>query len=125
MDAPFNPCLSSKSAIIRRSDGPKLIAPPPKHIRPPPRHIRPPSRVVVPPPRTTRPNQVEIESCPTIPAKETGTWKDGKEYPLVKMDISSASHPFYTGKQRIADSEGRAEKFKKKFGARHAMKPQS
>ena len=67
----------------------------------------------------------EYKTLSTIPAKETGTWKDGKEYPLVKMDISSASHPFYTGKQRIADSEGRAEKFKKKFGARHAMKTQS
>lgn len=52
-------------------------------------------------------------------SKETITWTDGKEYPLVKMDISSASHPFYTGKQRIASAEGRAEKFKKKFGSRH------
>jgi large subunit ribosomal protein L31 len=49
-------------------------------------------------------------------AKETVQWKDGKEYPLVKVDISSASHPFYTGKQRMIDTEGRAEKFRKKYG---------
>ena len=43
---------------------------------------------------------------------------DGKEYPLIKVDISSQSHPFYTGQQRLASAEGRAEKFKKKFGSR-------
>ena len=44
------------------------------------------------------------------------TWEDGKEYPLVKFDISSQSHPFYTGQQRLVDAEGRAEKFRKKYG---------
>ena len=44
------------------------------------------------------------------------TWEDGKEYPLVKLDISSQSHPFYTGQQRLVDAEGRAEKFRKKYG---------
>lgn len=58
----------------------------------------------------------------TARSKETIKWEDGNEYPLVKVDISSASHPFYTGKQRIADAEGRAEKFKKKFGARLSSK---
>lgn len=52
----------------------------------------------------------------TVNAKETIQWKDGKEYPLVKVDISSASHPFYTGQQRLIDTEGRAEKFRKKYG---------
>ncbi len=47
---------------------------------------------------------------------ETITWEDGKEYPLVKFDISSESHPFYTGKQRLVDAEGRAEKFFKRYG---------
>lgn len=61
----------------------------------------------------------EYKTLSTINTRETITWTDGKEYPLVKMDISSASHPFYTGKQRIASAEGRAEKFKKKFGSRH------
>jgi large subunit ribosomal protein L31 len=57
----------------------------------------------------------EMISMSTIKAKET-IEKDGKKYPLVKVDISSQSHPFYTGKQRVADAEGRAEKFRKKYG---------
>lgn len=52
----------------------------------------------------------------TVRSKETIQWEDGKEYPLVKVDISSHSHPFFTGKQRLIDTEGRAEKFKKKYG---------
>ena len=52
----------------------------------------------------------------TIRSNETTTWKDGNEYPLVKFEVSSASHPFYTGKHRIVDTEGRAERFKKKYG---------
>ncbi len=48
---------------------------------------------------------------------QTIKWEDGNEYPLVKLDISSASHPFYTGKQKVLDTEGRIEKFKKKFGS--------
>ena len=60
----------------------------------------------------------ELLTKSTVNAKETITWKDGKEYPLVKVDISSASHPFYTGKQRMIDTEGRAEKFRKKYGTK-------
>lgn len=51
----------------------------------------------------------------TARAKET-IQVDGKEYPLIKVDISSQSHPFYTGQQRMLDTEGRAEKFRKKYG---------
>ncbi|MCY4523710.1 MAG: type B 50S ribosomal protein L31 [Halobacteriovoraceae bacterium] len=51
----------------------------------------------------------------TVPSNETIKWEDGQEYPLYKVDVSSSSHPFYTGKQRIVDSEGRVEKFKKKY----------
>jgi large subunit ribosomal protein L31 len=58
----------------------------------------------------------ELLTMSTVKAKETAKWTDGKEYPLVKVDISSASHPFYTGKQRMIDTEGRAEKFRKKYG---------
>ncbi len=58
----------------------------------------------------------ELLTMSTVRAKETTQWKDGKEYPLVKLDISSASHPFYTGQQRLIDTEGRAEKFRKKYG---------
>ena len=51
----------------------------------------------------------------TMTSKETVTWEDGKEYPLVKVDISSASHPYYTGKMKYVDSAGRVEKFQKKY----------
>jgi large subunit ribosomal protein L31 len=52
----------------------------------------------------------------TVESKETIKWKDGKEYPLVKVEISSASHPFYTGKHKVLDSGGRVDKFKKRYG---------
>ena len=51
----------------------------------------------------------------TIDTKETIKWEDGKEYPLVKVEVSSASHPFYTGKHKILDSGGRVDKFKKRY----------
>ncbi|WP_281838996.1 50S ribosomal protein L31, partial [Cardiobacterium hominis] len=47
---------------------------------------------------------------------ETPYWTDGKEYPLVRVDISSQSHPFYTGKQNIVDTAGRVDRFKRKYG---------
>jgi len=52
----------------------------------------------------------------TMHSSETIKWEDGKEYPLIKVEISSASHPFYTGKQRVMDSEGRIDRFKKRYG---------
>lgn len=52
----------------------------------------------------------------TIKTNETLKWSDGNEYPVVYVDISSASHPFYTGRQQFVDSMGRVEKFRKKFG---------
>ncbi len=52
----------------------------------------------------------------TIESKESIKWEDGKEYPLVKVEISSASHPFYTGKHKVLDSGGRVDKFKKRYG---------
>jgi large subunit ribosomal protein L31 len=52
----------------------------------------------------------------TMDSKETIEWKDGKTYPLIKLEISSASHPFFTGKQRVADAGGRIDRFKKKYG---------
>jgi len=51
----------------------------------------------------------------TLTSKESIQWDDGKEYPLVKVDISSASHPYYTGKMKFVDSAGRVEKFQKKY----------
>lgn len=52
----------------------------------------------------------------TIKTDRTITWEDGKEYPLVDVDISSASHPFYTGQRRVVDTEGRVERFNRRYG---------
>ncbi len=52
-------------------------------------------------------------SC--APTKDTVEWEDGKEYPLIKLEISSASHPFFTGKMKFVDTAGRIDKFNKKF----------
>ena len=54
----------------------------------------------------------------TMTSKDTIKWEDGKEYPVVKIEISSASHPFYTGKHKIVDSGGRVDKFRKRYGAK-------
>lgn len=51
----------------------------------------------------------------TLSSKEKIKWEDGNEYPLIKVEISSASHPFYTGKQKIMDTSGRIDKFKKRY----------
>ena len=48
-------------------------------------------------------------------AKETVKWEDGNEYPLVKIEISSASHPFYTGKHKVVDTSGRIDKFQRRY----------
>ncbi len=51
----------------------------------------------------------------TIKTSDTIVWEDGKTYPLIKLEISSASHPFFTGKQKMLDTAGRVEKFKRKY----------
>ncbi len=51
----------------------------------------------------------------TAPSRETVTWEDGNEYPLIKVEISNTSHPFYTGKSMFIDTAGRIEKFKKRY----------
>ncbi|MBB6450481.1 large subunit ribosomal protein L31 [Geomicrobium halophilum] len=51
----------------------------------------------------------------TQSSTETIEWEDGNTYPLLKVEISSDSHPFYTGKQKAADAGGRIDKFKKKY----------
>ncbi len=48
----------------------------------------------------------------TIATNKTDTWTDGKEYPLAAVEISSASHPFYTGQEKVMDTAGRVERFK-------------
>lgn len=52
----------------------------------------------------------------TKKSKETIKWTDGNEYPLIKVEISSKSHPFYTGKQKAVDTGGRVDKFRKRYG---------
>ncbi|TWD80263.1 large subunit ribosomal protein L31 [Kribbella amoyensis] len=52
----------------------------------------------------------------TRASTETVQWEDGNTYPVVDVEISSASHPFYTGQQRVMDTQGRVEKFKKRYG---------
>jgi large subunit ribosomal protein L31 len=47
--------------------------------------------------------------------RETMKWADGHEYPVVKVEVSSESHSFYTGKQKIVDTAGRVEKFKRRY----------
>ncbi len=53
-------------------------------------------------------------SC--VQTKETIKWEDGNEYPLCKVEISSTSHPFFTGQNIILDTAGRVERFNKRFG---------
>ena len=51
----------------------------------------------------------------TIRSKEKIKWEDGNEYPLAKIEISSATHPFYTGQNKVMDTSGRIDKFKKRY----------
>ncbi|ALE92103.1 50S ribosomal protein L31 [Arthrobacter alpinus] len=51
----------------------------------------------------------------TATSKKTIEWEDGNTYPVIDVEISSESHPFYTGKQRIMDSAGRVERFNARF----------
>lgn len=59
----------------------------------------------------------------TMSSDETIKWEDGKEYPLIKVEVSSASHPFYTGKKIFVDTAGRVEKFNQKYKAKQSTKP--
>ncbi len=52
----------------------------------------------------------------TVRTKETIEWEDGNEYPLVKLEVTSATHPFYTGKQNILDTTGKVERFRQRYG---------
>jgi large subunit ribosomal protein L31 len=54
----------------------------------------------------------------TAASKESTTWEDGKEYPLIKLEISNTSHPFFTGKSMLVDTAGRIDKFNKRYEKR-------
>ena len=58
----------------------------------------------------------------TVKTDKTVTWEDGKEYPLFQLPVSSYSHPFFTGEERLVDTEGRVDKFKKKYARTTAKK---
>jgi large subunit ribosomal protein L31 len=59
-------------------------------------------------------NGVEFVIPSTVATKETGKAKDGKTYPMYSIEISSSSHPFYTGQEKVLDTAGRVERFKAK-----------
>ena len=58
----------------------------------------------------------EFVSGSTQSSDETVEWEDGNTYPLIRVEISSDSHPFYTGKQKFAQADGRIDRFNKKYG---------
>ena len=60
-------------------------------------------------------NGISFLSRSTAHSKEMVKWDDGKEYPLIKLEISNTSHPFFTGKNMLVDTAGRIDKFKKRY----------
>ena len=60
-------------------------------------------------------NDYSFVSKSCAPSKETMKWEDGNEYPLIKLEISHKSHPFFTGKMQLVDTAGRIDKFKTRY----------
>jgi large subunit ribosomal protein L31 len=67
-------------------------------------------------------NGTAFLSKSTAPSKENFKWEDGKEYPLIKLEISNTSHPFYTGKMKLVDTAGRVDKFMNRYKDHAAKK---
>ena len=61
-------------------------------------------------------NEFAFLSRSTANTKETIKWEDGNDYPLIKVEVSSKSHPFYTGKAQFVDTAGRIDEFSQKYG---------
>ncbi|MER6242106.1 type B 50S ribosomal protein L31 [Streptomyces griseorubiginosus] len=59
----------------------------------------------------------------TVAAQHTVVWEDGTTYPVVDVDVSSASHPFYTGTSRVVDTAGRVERFERRYGRTAPARP--
>ncbi|CAM5705179.1 type B 50S ribosomal protein L31 [Streptomyces canus] len=59
----------------------------------------------------------------TLDTQRTVEWEDGTTYPVVDVDISSASHPFYTGTSRVVDTAGRVERFERRYGRTAPVRP--
>ena len=60
-------------------------------------------------------NNTTFLSKSSAQSRETTKWEDGNEYPLIKLEISNTSHPFFTGKNVLVDTAGRIDKFKKRY----------
>jgi len=60
-------------------------------------------------------NDYQFMTRSTAKSKETIKWEDGNEYPLIKLEISHTSHPFFTGKMKFVDTAGRVDKFKSRY----------
>ena len=60
-------------------------------------------------------NDIAFLSKSTVKTKDNIVWEDGKEYPLMKLEISNTSHPFFTGKMKLVDTAGRVDKFMSKY----------
>ena len=67
-------------------------------------------------------NDYAFLSKSTAETKDTIVWEDGNEYPLVKLEISNMSHPFYTGKLKMVDTAGRIDKFNTRYKKKEASK---
>ncbi|MFF2999735.1 type B 50S ribosomal protein L31 [Streptomyces sp. NPDC057950] len=76
-------------------------------------HLHPESRPVV---FRDRAADVAFLTRSTAGSSRTIEWEDGNTYPLIDVEISSASHPFHTGKARVVDSAGRVERFERRYG---------
>jgi large subunit ribosomal protein L31 len=63
-------------------------------------------------------NNTSFLSRSTANSKETVKWEDGNDYPLIKLEISNTSHPFFTGKSMLVDTAGRIDKFNKRYEKR-------
>jgi len=69
-------------------------------------------------------NGFKLLTRSTVSSSETIKWEDGQEYPLIKVHVSSSSHPFFTGEEKILDIEGRVDKFKARTEAAQKAKNQ-
>lgn len=66
-------------------------------------------------------NGYSFLSRSTAQSKETVKWDDGQDYPLIKLEISNTSHPFYTGKSMLLDTAGRIDKFNKRYAKKESI----
>ncbi len=67
-------------------------------------------------------NEQSFRTKSTANSKETIVWEDGNEYPLIKLEISNTSHPFYTGKMKLVDTAGRVDKFMNRYKTHYTKK---